>query len=654
MATYGNWSGWGTPQVWHSVSIYDKKSTVYSLSVQYRYRQSIDGNTTQFQFDHGTFTQHLRGWGMAGHAVWVTVKIGNQQFNCKTGMIFGNPPNSFNIPMGQILTVQHAGDGSFPYALQISAQTDSSDVCGPHTNGFINAEQGLVTIPKIPRASSISLSKGTIDIGQSVTISLNRASSAFTHEIYYSYYDSGWQKIASKIQTSTGWTVPMSFCSKVTDSTSTYVTIRVDTYQGSTKLGESQARLNLNVPGSIVPSISAVNVWDTAKVGNSTYAGILGAYLQGRSVPHVQIKANGSYGSWIKDASTTIGGLTHYGTETNCGIISATGKVTITCVVTDSRGRKSAPKQTTINVLPYTAPVIHSFTVQRSDAKGGVNDEGANVHITYGYTIFALNNKNTANVQLQYFNGKSWVNLEKSKGNPNFQEGFTKKDGSFISDGRFSVDNSYTFRIIVQDRFAQSVATQAIHPSYTLINFGAGGRSIAFGQLSHDAGHFEIGMPTSVNKPMYFNDLAEFVQNAQCDRNLSVRGTVNGVRIDKSMWSAVPYSGGFRTYDGESALRVGRVNQVVNIRGEITATANHANYGEDQLLVGTIPAGFRPDSLVTFVCQGSMANIFIVKIHPDGKIYIDRYRATNANGGTFRDMIPRGAWLPIHGTYLIR
>ncbi|MFX3735704.1 DUF859 family phage minor structural protein, partial [Streptococcus suis] len=84
----------------------------------------------------------------------------------------------------------------------------------------------------IPRSSSVSVGIGTI--GNALTININRQSSSFKHTVRYAWGNKQ-VTIATNVDTSTTWTIPLDFTNDIPDSTSGTGTIYVDTYSGSTK-----------------------------------------------------------------------------------------------------------------------------------------------------------------------------------------------------------------------------------------------------------------------------------------------------------------------------------------------------------------------------------------------------------------------------------
>ena len=75
------------------------------------------------------------------------------------------------------------------------------------------------TLSTIPRASNPSLSSSLVIMGDSITVYTNRASSNFTHVLYYQIGSGGWNTIATEIGTNKSWTVPLSLANSTPNST---------------------------------------------------------------------------------------------------------------------------------------------------------------------------------------------------------------------------------------------------------------------------------------------------------------------------------------------------------------------------------------------------------------------------------------------------
>ena len=253
------------------------------------------------------------------------------------------------------------------------------------------------TLSTIPRASNPSLSSSSVIMGDSITVYTNRASSNFTHVLYYQISSGGWNTIATEIGTSKSWTVPLSLANSTPNSTSLNVKLWLETYNGSTYIGLNSTSFTANVPSNIVPTINSVNLSEAV---SEIYAQF-GAYVQGKSKISGSISASGSYSSTIKSYSISINGASYTSSSFTTGFLTTSGNNTCSVTVKDSRGRTKS-QSVTFNVIAYANPAINSFSVSRCNQDGTANDEGNCAKCVVSSSISSVNSKNTKSFQIKY------------------------------------------------------------------------------------------------------------------------------------------------------------------------------------------------------------------------------------------------------------
>ncbi|MCG9909129.1 DUF859 family phage minor structural protein [Streptococcus suis] len=253
-------------------------------------------------------------------------------------------------------SVGHNADGtkSFPFSATFNPNN------GLHGVITVSGNIGLATIP---RSSSVSVSTGTI--GSALTININRQSSSFKHTVRY-HWGNKQGTIASNVDTSTTWTIPLDFANDIPNTTSGTGTIFVDTYSGSTKTGTQQVAFIANVPASMKPTFSGVTLTDTNGAARSLLSG--NNFLQ--IISDIQVGFNGAVGSYGSTIAGYRAEIVNRNLSTNSnggrlGMMNFNGSATIRASVVDSRGRWSDTRDVTINVIEYFAPIL-SFTAQRT------------------------------------------------------------------------------------------------------------------------------------------------------------------------------------------------------------------------------------------------------------------------------------------------
>ncbi|TYK87633.1 hypothetical protein E0F59_09920, partial [Streptococcus pyogenes] len=120
--------------------------------------------------------------------------------------------NSTISLIDRTITVNHNADGtkSFGFIASFSGS-------GGWSPGTLTVGSGTFTLTTIPRSSSVVVSSGTI--GSAITININRQSSSFKHNLRYQWGNKT-GTIASDVDTSAVWTIPLDFASDIPNSTS--------------------------------------------------------------------------------------------------------------------------------------------------------------------------------------------------------------------------------------------------------------------------------------------------------------------------------------------------------------------------------------------------------------------------------------------------
>ena len=363
--------------------------------------------------------------------------------------------------------ISHNSDGSKTFSYSFSQEfaiTFSGSYIGT------KSDSGTGTLDTIPRATTPTLSSSSVDMGSAVTITLDRASSNFTHDLAYSFAGGSYVSIATGVGTSHSWTTP-DLASSIPNAANGTVTIRCITKNGSTTIGTKTVTMTLKVPTSVVPTISAV----TATEATSGLAAQFGAFIKGKSTVNAAITAAGAKGSTIKSYSTTFNGKTYTGSSWTSSAVTASGSLNLVTTVTDSRGR-TAKKTTTITVLDYAIPAINALHVYRVNEDGAADDDGIFIAVRYKYSVTALGNKNTASMIVEYKKSTEteWETLLTGSA---LSADATAKPKSQT----FSTDYQYDVRITVVDWFGESVShTTRLESGEVILDIRSDGTGLSF------------------------------------------------------------------------------------------------------------------------------------------------------------------------------
>lgn len=410
---------------------------------------------------------------------WEVVVNGNKYTGSGTTGI-GN--NQTKVLASGSTTIPHNADGTKTFAFSFMQEFKGLVFAGENITAKSGSGNGTLTT--IPRASKPTLSAATVELGKTVTIYTNRASSSFTHRISYGWYGTTYTQIATNVGASYVWTVPLTFANNIPDATSGWGTIRVETYNGSTKLGTADVAFTGTVPASMRPtcSIQVLDATDT----KDTY----GSLVKSLSKLYVKTTAGTSYNSPITAYRVTANGTQYTAAEITTGVLTAAGTTTVSAYVTDKRGRTSTTASASFAVLDYADPKITTLTVHRCDKDGNEDENGGYIRATFSAAVTALNNKNTATYTLQY--KKSTASSFTTVNLTALANKYTVTNHShiFAADS----DSSYVVLVTVEDNHGTGSRETSASTAFTLMNWSADGTGMGVGKVSEESNTLEVAL----------------------------------------------------------------------------------------------------------------------------------------------------------------
>lgn len=324
--------------------------------------------------------------------------------------------------------------------------TGSATVGSYYSSGYGSMPYGefTLTLSTIPRASQPSINtypnnSPNITAGVACTIHMNKHAN-FTHKVSYSFgKKSG--VIATGVVDNCSWTPPTSLLDQISTATVGYGGILVETYSGSTKIGETKTcNFNLHVPNDsnpIIGDISLVEQHAGVKAKNDSVT------VQQISKKLVSVPVTAKYSTSIKSVVCDGVELTN-NNGIYTGYVSNKSNGTYTVTVTDNRGLQSTGtvKQT---YYAYSKPYVTATLKRESETsqKGTVSASG-----TYS-TI--LNNTVSMSIKRNDASSATSVTPTLSSGNISFSKAYT--------DLYYTL--SFSITVTVTDSFGESMSTTA-------------------------------------------------------------------------------------------------------------------------------------------------------------------------------------------------
>lgn len=377
------------------------------------------------------------------------------------------------------MDIAHNSDGT--KTLSTSARITHSRFSSTGTGSYSQV------LTSIPRVSTFSLNTSTVTLGSTaLTVTINKSSSSFTHKVYYKFGNINVLKYDGP-GTSTSFTPSISDCSQIPNAVSGTGQIVVETYNGSTKLGQNSANITLKVPDSVKPSFNSLVAELVANGINTSYG-----YVQNKSQCKLSISGSvGSYGSSITNYYISGGGFTGNSATATTGVLTQSGSITFSAYVTDSRGRRSDTKTVTISVKEYANPKILEFTVQRCLVNGQLDEDGtyAKVYTNYSYSKLSGSNSITTSVMYRKTGDSAFVKCVEKP-----MQGGTIVIGS----GNLDTTFAYEVRFELKDNFTTIGQSVTVATSFVTLDFRKGGKGIAIGKASEKDGLFDINMDVDI------------------------------------------------------------------------------------------------------------------------------------------------------------
>lgn len=320
--------------------------------------------------------------------------------------------------------------------------TGSATVGSYYSSGYGNMPYGefTLTLTTIPRASQPSINtypnnSPDITAGVACTIHMNKHAN-FTHKVSYSFgKKSG--VIATGVVDNCSWTPPTSLLDQIGTATVGYGGISVETYSGSTKIGETKTcNFNLHVPSDsnpIVGDISLVEQHAGVKAKNSNVT------VQQISKKLVSVPVTAKYSTSIKSVVCDGVALTN-NNGTYTGYVTNKSDGTYTVTATDNRGlqTKQTIKQT---YYAYSKPyVTASFTRENDTSSNGTLS-------TSGTYSTILSNTVRMTIKRSDASSATSVTPTLSNGNISFSKAYT--------DLYYTL--SFSITVTVTDSFGESM-----------------------------------------------------------------------------------------------------------------------------------------------------------------------------------------------------
>lgn len=292
------------------------------------------------------------------YGAYVGLQMAGQTHYLRFGELFldGSKKNLGTVEF----TVPHDEDGSATRKLQVWTGSTDGIIYNNWYLGSVDTSQNINFKP-IPRMSKVASVSGTRELGQELTITLDRKVESFTHQVWYKVWGSDWYDLGTGLGTTVKFTPSPENARKNVNVASSTFDICVRTFDGDKQIGIDEYSVGwyIGLPSGTQPTLETIELVDKAKatkdiVGKNTF-------VQTFSEMVGTFKGmEGTYGSTIKTFHAEVVGQ-KMAITSNGGtfqFFKNYGDYNVEAYVIDSRGLKSNVVTIPIKVLQYFAPIL--------------------------------------------------------------------------------------------------------------------------------------------------------------------------------------------------------------------------------------------------------------------------------------------------------
>lgn len=416
---------------------------------------SQTNNTSNISY---TLKLYSGGWDFSlykiGHSIKLAEKTVSSVERANANQYSLGTNSSITIASGTT-TISHNSDGSknMSVAFSIDMAKDS------WTPGKISVSGKSMVLTTIPRASTVSCS--TANIGSYATITINRASSSFTHTLSYTFDSLNGTIVTETSNTSVAWIIPTTFYERIPNSKSGTVTITCDTYSGSTKIGTKTCTFTATAKEATSKPTLSPTVVDN---NNTTIA------LTGDNTKFIKYYSNAAVttGAEARNSATLASQKITCGSKSissGSGTINKVESGTFKFSATDSRGY--------ITSQTVTKPLIKYVKLTCSMNASAASTSGVavlKISGNYWNGNFGATN-NTLTVQYRYKEQggiySDWTDSSASidKSNNTYSTTVTISGLNYL--------NAYTFQARAIDKLATVKSTEQTRKTVPVFDWGA-------------------------------------------------------------------------------------------------------------------------------------------------------------------------------------
>ncbi len=461
-----------------TVNLTSNNGYVYPLTASFvENSTSVENNTSNITCT-GTLSAPNAYWSSSYNSTLTVYWKDNKQnkdiyvasVNAKTIALGGS------ISASGTINVTHNDDGTLSGYAWVKWEKGGTSAFTPNNGQAVIDWTALTTIA---RASKPTISPSPFNIGDTITINMNRKSNQFTHTVtlYFGNYS---YQIATGVTdncTLNTSSIASNMYQQIPNASEGQGNITVATYNGSTLVGTEQCLFTAKVTNSNPTFNSAYQ--DT----NSTTTAITGdnqLIIQNNSTLQVNItNASAKNYASLSSVSVTIAGQTTTQSISSAtlnidlGIINLSSDTQMVVKLTDSRGISSS-QTLTLQMLEWSLPTAIITLARKNNF---YTETDINVNADYS----SLDSKNTITIKYRY----------KKVSDSDYSQYYTLQDNVSST---FNADNTYEWnvQVLLQDKLGTTTYNLTLNKGIPIAFFDRLKRSVGIDCFPSDEGSLEV------------------------------------------------------------------------------------------------------------------------------------------------------------------
>ena len=515
-------------------------------------------NSQNTEKNQTSISLQLRIVGVSGG--YGTIGNGTARINSSSSTVNTSFDSSKEVTLKTLTyTVTHDGQGKY----------ENKEVTGYFSaSGYTTANiSANITLPKIPRASTISVTNGKI--GNNVTITIDRKYSAYTDTITWETKSHSGTIASGTSDTIFNFTLPTYLYEEIPDKQQLEITWTVTTSlikdSSATFIGSNTAKSIASVDLENDKPDFTYTLKETRQSIVDKRGEELTKIFYNLSQPNILVNPTFKNGSSLKNCLIAISdGQTYNGLE---NLFTQIYGNTITITLTDSRDL-STTQTITLPFEEYLAPSVSTLSLKRLNPTSSFINANITGNFSYDFSIDGVTG-NRLTVAYRYKSTTSeeetWSNLYDIKASDityNEEEN-TYSINATLDNATCDYRQSYIFEVYAYD-------------SYT-------------GQGTPRTATVTKGIPVFNYGEHNFNFNVDTLTLCDSDGNdrINIREELENLRTTE--WADIPLASGISVGSQGGTPQYRKQGKHVFIRGGYAGTK-----ASGELVLGTLPEGFRP------------------------------------------------------------